>query len=167
MPYKFKPLPLPEELWDLFALNPLTGELFWRTKRRGKSRPNGLAGCTTNISGYTRLVIKGQSYRAHRIVRAWVDGKDPGETLLDHVDQNRQNNQPWNIRPCTSSQNLANVSKRKGYKLLSKNSTYRKSFRAVICLNRKSIHLGYFATAEEARACYIEAKRRLFGEFAP
>ena len=163
MPYKFKPLPLPEELWDLFALNPLTGELFWRTKRRGKSRPNGLAGCTTRISGYTRLVIKGQSYRAHRIVRAWVDGKDPGETLLDHVDQNKQNNQPWNIRPCTSSQILANVSKRKGYTFIRRNSTYN----AHICVNGKRVHLGYFATADEAGAAYIEAKRRLCGEFAP
>ena len=163
MPYKFKPLPSPEELWDLFALNPLTGELFWRIRPANNCRPDGLAGCTTHISGYTLVTIKKQGYRAHRIVRAWVDGKDPGETLLDHVDQNRQNNQPWNIRPCTSSQNLANVSKRKGYDFIRRNSTYR----AQICVNGKRIQLGYFATAEEAGAAYTEAKRRLCGKFAP
>ena len=165
MPQQCKPLPTPEELWDLFALNPLTGELFWRTNPSRSCRPDGLAGSTSHISGYVRLSIKKQVYFAHRVVRAWVDGKDPGDTDLDHVDRNKQNNQPWNIRACTYSQNQVNVTNVKGYcrQIIGKKVKYVTR----IMVNKQSIFLGHFGTAEEARTCYIEAKRRLFGEFAP
>ena len=157
------PLRPPEELWDLFALNPLTGELFWRTNPpHTKCKPNRLAGgiCTM---GYVQVTVKNRKYFAHRIIRAWVDGKDPGETWLDHADRNKHNNQPWNIRPCTFSQNCANINTKQGYYFCSR----RNKCRACIGFYKKSLHLGYFDTAEQARNCYIEAKRRLFGEFAP
>jgi hypothetical protein len=163
MPAQSKPLPPPEELWDLFALNPLTGELFWRTDfLRTGCKPNRLAGsiCT---KGYTRVTLKGRKYYAHRIIRAWVDGKDPGETFVDHADRNPHNNQPWNIRTCTISQNLANVSKRKGYTFDNTKGKYKAKVRC----NRKTVFAGYFNTAEEARVAYIKAKRRFFGDFAP
>ena len=164
MPNQYTPLPSPEELWDLFALNPLTGELFWRSNPSNSCKPDGLVGCNHN-RGYIRLSIKGQKYLAHRIIRAWVDGKDPGETFLDHADRNKRNNQHWNIRACTYSQNQANVTDVKGYcrQIIGKKVKYA----ARIMINKQSIHLGLFGTVEEARTCYIEAKRRLFGEFAP
>ena len=165
MPQQCKPLPTPEELWDLFALNPLTGELFWRTNPSRSCRPDGLAGSTSHISGYVRLSIKKQVYFAQRVVRAWVDGKDPGDTDLDHVDRNKQNNQPWNIRICTRSQNRANTTRVKGYTLYIKRKKVK--YGARITHNNQSIFLGLFGTAEEAGAAYIEAKRRLCGEFAP
>ena len=162
MPKSYKPLPTPEQLWDLFALNPLTGELFWRNIPSSACRPNGLAG-TTNPCGYIQLKIKNQAYFAHRIVRAWVDGKDPGNTILDHADQDKSNNQPWNIRVCCDSQNKANITSKKGYCF----EPERTKYVARISFYKKRIYLGRFDTAEEARTCYIEAKRRLFGEFAP
>ena len=157
------PLPPPEELWDLFALNPLTGELFWRTNPpRTKCKPSRLAGyiCRT---GYVQVTVKNRKYSAHRIIRAWVDGEDPGDTWLDHADRNTRNNQPWNIRPCTISQNLANINTKKGYSFHPRSNKYQ----ARISFYNKKLCLGYFDTAEEARNCYIEAKKRLYGEFAP
>jgi hypothetical protein len=162
MPYKFKPLPPPEELWDLFALNPLTGELFWQNISSSACRPNGLAG-SINTAGYVLLKIKKQVYYAHRIVRAWVDGKDPGNTMLDHKDQNKSNNKPWNIRICCDSQNKANINTKKGYCFHPTKNKYQ----ARIRFHKKRLYLGYFDTAEEAHNCYIEAKKRLYGEFAP
>jgi len=161
MPKPYKPLPTPEELWDLFALNPLTGELFWRNIPSTACRPNGLAG-TVQARGYIQLSIKKQKYWAHRVVRAWVDGKDPGNTMLDHADQNKGNNQPWNIRVCCDNQNKANISGKKGYYFDPKRAKYL----ARINFYKKQIHLGYFNTAEEACAFYIKAKRRLYGKFA-
>ena len=163
MPKPYKPLPTPEELWDLFALNPLTGELFWQNIRSSACRPDGLAG-STKASGYVQLRIKNQLYYAHRIVRAWVDGKDPGNVMLDHKDQNKSNNKPWNIRICCDSQNKANINTRKGYSF---HPTRNKKYQARINFYKKMLHLGYFDTAEEAHTCYIEAKQRLYGEFAP
>jgi hypothetical protein len=164
MAKQYKPLPTPEKLWDLFALNPLTGKLFWRSNPSNSCAPDGLVG-HTDKRGYIQLSIKRQKYLAHRIIRAWVDGKDPGETELDHADRNKCNNQPWNIRACTYSQNQVNVTHVKGYcrQIIGKKVKYVTR----IMVNKQSIFLGHFGTAEEARTCYIEAKRRLFGEFAP
>ncbi|MFT5168152.1 MAG: hypothetical protein ACI8P3_003392, partial [Saprospiraceae bacterium] len=37
-------------------------------------------------------------------------------------------------------------------------------FRAVISVNRKSMHIGMFATAEEAAKAYNKESKKLFGE---
>ena len=157
----YKPVPTPAELWDLFELNPLTGQLFWRLIPSTKCNSSGKAGSLT-VRGYVQLTINQQKYWAHRIVRAWVDGKDPGKTVLDHADRNKSNNQPWNIRICTQSENLANISGRKGYYFCSK----KRKYAARINVNKKQVFLGYFSTAQEASACYNAAKCRLYGEFA-
>jgi len=82
--------------------------------------------------------------------------------MLDHADQNKGNNQPWNIRVCCDNQNKANISGKKGYYFDPKRAKYL----ARINFYKKQIHLGYFNTAEEACAFYIKAKRRLYGKFA-
>lgn len=159
MASKYNALPTSERLWNLFALNPLTGELFWRVRTSARCRLDAPAGCAAR-NGYTVIRIDSQIYGAHRLVRAWVDGADPGSHVVDHWDRNPANNQPWNLRLCSQSQNMANVP-RTGWRITSSGK-----YAAQIKFQKRRIHLGEFATPLEAYTAYITAKRLLFGTFA-
>lgn len=88
---------------------------------------------------------------------------------IDHINGNSLDNRKCNLRSCTLSQNQMNrninKNSRSGYKGVSWKSN-KKLWRAVIKLNRKSIHLGYFDDKEEAAKAYNNAAIKYFGEFA-
>jgi hypothetical protein len=101
----------------------------------------------------------------HRIIL-----NTPDDMQVDHRDRNGLNNQKSNIRNCYNSDNQHNkiswaVS---GFKGVYLNKYKMKSirFRAMIQINRKTIHLGYFNTPEEAAKIYDKAAIENFGEFA-
>jgi len=156
---KYKALPCPERLWEAFALNPLTGQLFWRVRTSARCRLDSAAGCAAR-NGYTVIRIDGVLHGAHRLVRAWVDGIDPASHVVDHWDRNPSNNRPWNLRLCTQSQNMANVPHTGWY------LTPSGKYAAQIKFRKQRIHLGEFVTPLEAYTAYITAKRLLFGNFA-
>ena len=156
---KYKPLPTPDRLWEVFSLNPLTGQLYWRVRTSARCRLNGPAGCVTT-NGYVVVRIDGAMYGMHRLIRAWVDGKDPNPHVIDHWDGDPANNRPWNLRLCTQSQNMANVPHTGWY------VTKAGKYAAAIKFHKKRITLGEFMTPLEAYTAYITAKRLLFGKFA-
>jgi len=88
---------------------------------------------------------------------------------VDHIDGNGLNNQRSNLRLCNQSENCRNQravrggsSKYKGvdwFKLLNK-------WRAKIYVNHKSVHLGVFASEEDAASAYNNTAVKYFGEFA-
>jgi len=156
---KYKPLPSQERLWEVFSLNPLTGQMFWRIRTSARCRLDGPAGCIAR-NGYVVVRVDGAMYGAHRLIRAWVDGADPGSHVVDHWDRNPANNQPWNLRLCTQSQNMANVPHTGWY--VTKSGKYA----AQIKFRKQRVNLGEFLTPLEAYTAYITAKRLLFSEFA-
>lgn len=156
---EYKPLPPIERLWEVFALNPLTGQFYWRVRTSARCRLDAPAGCLAR-NGYTVVRVDGEMYGLHRLVRAWVDGVDPAEHVVDHWDGNPKNNQPWNLRVCTQSQNMANVP-HTGWTL-----TQAGKYAASIKFRGKRVHLGEFLTPLEAFTAYTTAKRLLFGRFA-
>lgn len=86
--------------------------------------------------------------------------------FVDHINHVGLDCRRSNLRMATPSQNVAN-SRGKPTKLKGVGfSPNGKRFSARIKVNYKSIHLGYFATAEAAHAAYVEAARKYFGEFA-
>lgn len=87
---------------------------------------------------------------------------------VDHRDNDGLNNQKFNLRLSTPSQNRANArklcdGKTSYYKGVSKD---KGKWRARIRFNDRLISLGYFFTQEEAAIAYDGAAIRLFGEFA-
>jgi hypothetical protein len=74
--------------------------------------------------------------------------------MLDHINQNRQDNRISNLRMVTNQQNSFNTNA-KGYYWHKKN----KKWRSKIHVNGKRIYLGYFNTEIEARQSYLEAKK--------
>lgn len=151
-----------DRLRKLLHYNPETGRFTWLELRGRRRRAAGYV----NSWGYRVIMIDGRNYRANRLAWLYVRGELPADEI-DHINMVRDDDRFTNLRPATRTLNNAN---RKPYR---NNSSGFKGvvrrgnrWRAEIRLNRKSIHLGCFATPETAHAAYAAAAEKLFGEFA-
>lgn len=153
--------PTVEQLKGLFVVE-ADGRL-----RRIKTIGNGKAGdYAGNLSedGYLQIEVLGYPTRVHRVVFALTHGRWP-ENQIDHIDGNRLNNAPSNLRDvpqAINQQNLRGAKAHNQFGLLGvSHGRQRGKFRATIVVDRKQRSLGVFATAQEAHQAYLEAKRRL------
>ena len=161
-----------ERLRTILRYDPKTGYLYWNRRSDVGEWWNGRfagkqAGAHLDRKGYATIAIDNHTYRTHRVIWAYVTGEWP-DTEVDHRDTNRQNNRFENLRKASTEQQRMNMSLHRdsqtGFKGVSKNKEF--GFRARIWLNKKEVTLGYFATAEEAHAAYVEAANKHFGAFA-
>ena len=97
--------------------------------------------------------INGKRYTVlgHRLII-----KAPKELQVDHINGNRADNRKSNLRIVNTQQNHHNRTKAKGYSW----NKQKKKYVARITLNAQLIHLGYYETKAEARAAYLEAKKK-------
>lgn len=99
----------------------------------------------------------------HRVIAGEPEGFD-----IDHRDGNGLDNRRANLRDATKAQNQHNarISKRNtsGFKGVMRNNRNSK-WQAMIGLNRKQHHLGFFNCPTAAYFAYIKASRALHGEF--
>lgn len=100
----------------------------------------------------------------HREIMNFPIGKQ-----VDHINGNRLDNRKCNLRICSISENLKNQKRRNdntsNYKGVYWNKEMNK-WRALISVNNKRKHLGYYVTPELAYAAYCEAAKKYHGEFA-
>ena len=88
--------------------------------------------------------------------------------VVDHIDRNPLNNRGSNLRLCTPRQNCFNqrpkrgTSKYKGVYWHKKQKTWA----AIIEMNSKSTHLGFFKSESDAAKAYDKIAEKIFGEFA-
>lgn len=152
---------------ELLDYDASTGILRWKTKRHGTASVGSQAG-SINSKGYRCVKIDGKLYQAHRVAWALVNGEWPAQAI-DHKNRNRDDNRIDNLRLATNSQNTAN-SKRPAHNTSGlKGVTWhkqRQKWAAQIRKDGKNLHLGLFASAEEAHQAYIKAANENFGEFA-
>ena len=88
---------------------------------------------------------------------------------VDHIDNNRCNNQKYNLRVCTREENARNRvinSNKIGNTLKGVIKRSSGKYRARIRINKKLINLGTYTTEEAAAKRYDAAAVYLFGEFA-
>lgn len=95
-----------KELFDYVYNNYVCIEGILTNKNTGKQYTR------TNKGGYNRVYIKGKLYYVHRIVWFIVMGEWP-KTMLDHIDQNKQNNCFESLREVTQTGNSFNSKIRK------------------------------------------------------
>ena len=107
-----------------------------------------------------------KTYKMHRYIMGLPDYN------IDHIDGNGLNNQKSNFRKCNCSQNGFNRGLNKnnttGYKgvVLYKAHKRKKPYHSQIKINRETLSLGYYSTAEAAALAYNKAALKYIGEFA-
>jgi len=146
--------------------NATTGEMRWKIWPR-TGRPSGREILTTNAQGYRVVVLMGRQYRVHRVAWLMMYGKWPPE-LLDHANGNRTDNRLVNLREANRAENNRNRCMSRNNTSGFKGVTYdknRKKWQAKIWRNNKAIHLGRYASAQQAFAAYCKASREYHGEF--
>lgn len=140
------------------------GTLYWRVDRRvgrgmGRihARAGDEAGCVA-ATGYRVVRIDGRLYLAHRLVWLITTGKWPAE--IDHINRNRADNRPENLREVTSAENKANtgLSNRNtsGRKGVSWNKTLSK-WQATAVIDGRSRYLGLYSDIDQASLAYQAA----------
>jgi hypothetical protein len=154
-----------EILHQKLSYKPDTGELAWKIDTQW-TRSGHAAGTLCN--GYIKISINKVIIPAHRIILAMENGVWPfGE--VDHINGNRSDNRLSNLREVTHQQNCINRSKatnnKSGYVGVSWHAGGNK-WQAHISVNRKTIYLGLFDTAEKAHESYRSAAKKIYGVFA-
>ena len=153
----------------LFEYDKETGNLIWKIKpsSRGHHVKAGDIAGTLKSHGYLCVGINYNSYRAHRLIFLMHKGYLP--KTIDHINGDKLDNRIENLRAATVGQNQhnrkTNANNTSGYKGVSWNKAQKK-WTARITLERKNIHLGYFANVEEAAEVVRKAREELHGSFA-
>ena len=132
--------------------------IFRRAASSGTAHVGDIAGGIAP-NGYWQISVLGMRCRAHQLAWLWVVGEWPaGE--IDHINGVRSDNRWENLRLVTVGGNAQNKCGKLGASGL-RGVRFHKQNRnwvAAIKINRKAIHLGSFATPEEAHEAYLKAK---------
>lgn len=131
-----------------------------------------IASCTwhAKLSGkvwYAKTGLGPEGQRAVEMQKVLM-GDDPMGRQIDHINGNGLDNRRANLRWATKSQQGQNSSasraNRSGFKGVYLKTAGR--WAATIKKDRKTIHIGYFDTPQEAARAYDARAVELFGEFA-
>lgn len=156
-----------EEARQLFHYDPETGDLTWKVSPCNRA-PVGRVVRAPNDKGYYTVMVRGKTYKAHRLIWLIATGTWPAEHI-DHINGDKTDNRVENLREATNAENMQNRAAPRnntsGYKGVSWHKRDRK-WRAKIQVDGKRRYLGHFDTPEEAHAAYCEAAREHHGEFA-
>lgn len=133
-----------------------TGVLYWKNGPRAgqvAGHPKG--------NGYLMVRFDGRSLLAHRVVFILVNGFDPFPLYVDHIDGDKSNNAPRNLRALTNADNVAhrtrlNRNNSSGHTGVHWSSAAGK-WAAVVKRDYRTRHLGLFDSIEDAARARREA----------
>ena len=128
------------------------------------SKTNRILKLKNDSKGYKLINLykngKSKTFTVHRLVgNAFLENPDNKE-MIDHIDENKANNNVKNLRWATRKDNGYNRGKNINNTTGFKGVTYHKpsnKYRAAININGNNKHLGYYETGEEASRCYCQS----------
>lgn len=152
---------------ELFHYDPETGVFTRRVTRQGMRGKAGNVAGTRKPNGYLSISICGANFMAHRLAWLYAHGDWP-KGHIDHINQDKADNRIANLREASHTLNMHNRSVNRNNKtglrgvgVYKDSGRNRKRFRAYIGKEGKTLHLGSYATAEEAHAAYCKAAAEL------
>lgn len=155
-----------EELKNLFNYCAETG-VFTRLKSVSNNTNSGDIAGSMRQDGYCVISVNNKSYLAHRLAWLYNHGIWPAN-MIDHINRNPSDNRLSNLREATRSENGFNAKIRShntsGFKGVTFNKIKNK-WVAQCSLNKKTIQLGKFKTAELASLAYQAFAKKQHGEF--
>ena len=132
-----------------------------------KFRWKGMKGKSGII--YAR-VSSGKDGLNNKYLHRLILGLKKGDPDVDHIDGDGLNNQKYNLRLATNSQNNMNQKKPKGsYTSIYKGVRWHKGgkkWQASIRKDGKLMHIGCYISEVEAGKAYDKKARGMFGEYA-
>lgn len=142
-----------DRLCELLDVDVEKGIFVWKHTMGGKAKKGQEAGALT-ANGYVQLRLDKQDYLAHRLMWFYVYGAFP-VLQIDHIDRDKTNNSANNLRLATPKQNGENRSLKSNNSSGHRGVFFRKNliskpWHVSIMNNRKTIHIGFFATLDEA-----------------
>jgi hypothetical protein len=161
---------LPSTIGDYLEYDE-TSSTFLRWKKKTCKKINvGEEAGSLKKEGYYNIMFNGKKYLNHRIIYFLIHSYCP--ECLDHIDNNRQNNNISNIREASRSQNNQNAQIRKdnttGIKGL---YTYKEKYwKLQIYKDRKVAFLKYYKltdkTKDECRIILENKRKEIHGQFS-
>ncbi len=149
-------------LKELLNYDSELGVFTWIKPTSNRVKAGQLAG-TFNSMGYTTIKLDGYLYLSHRLVWLYINGYWPTE--IDHIDHDKLNNKISNLRDTSHASNMKNQKIRNtntsGVNGVSWDSD-RKKWQCKIYVNKKTIHLGRFASIDDARNARSDADKKYF-----
>ena len=156
-----------ERLNELLSYDPDTGHFVWKVNRKGRGARVGKRAGDLHRNGYRRIRVDGVRYKEHRLIWFYTHGTWP-KGDIDHINGVSDDNRITNLRDVPHRTNCENVRRAKSHNksgLLGvayyPERTSPKKYRARVVRHGEAHTLGYYETAEEAHAAYVQAKRTL------
>ena len=107
---------------QMLSFDPVTGSIStYKTDKLGRTRHFHNIG-SKNQDGYERVWCNGTLRMKHRLVFWLINSTMPGE--IDHINGNRSDNRPINLRSVNRSQNKRNQSEKRTYKWLTSDQVH-------------------------------------------
>ena len=164
---KINELPSIENLNKYFTLDESTGTLYWKVQKANCVKVGSVVGYV-NPRGYSVVKLDGVTVRLHRIVYKMYYGIEP-EGELDHIDGNKLNNKPENLRLASRYQNNQNIKKQKNNTSGHKNVYWKddeKKWAVTIKAFGKTYRFGCYLNIEDAAEVAEKQRQILHREFA-
>lgn len=86
--------------------------LIWKKNTSTSTQTSRKAGWLDTSNGYWKVQLLDKNYYVHRVVYEMTTGDALAGDYIDHIDGDRENNSPANLRKVTASLNARNISPR-------------------------------------------------------